>query len=181
MGHEERFPPLRLSDGRGFRKRSFAGYETNRATGLEKLYTAARKRSLEVGVLVPHTLTRRGLMNKAKLLAAVAALGLWVLPSDAASLTPDDAGNHVGQNATVCDVVAQTNFDADTQFWPTFLDFGKPYPNQVFTAVIYGVDRAKFGTPGTTLQGKRVCVTGSVREYRGKPEIILNDPIQLTQ
>jgi len=58
-------------------------------------------------VLVPHTLTRRGLMNKAKLLAAVAALGLWVLPSDAASLTADDAANHVGQNATFSGRVGQ--------------------------------------------------------------------------
>jgi hypothetical protein len=48
------------------------------------------------------------------------------------------------------------NFDADTQFCPTLLDFGKPFPEQVFAAIIYGRDRAKFGTPKTTLQGKRV-------------------------
>jgi hypothetical protein len=56
--------------------------------------------------------------------AAPAAL-LWGLTSHAASLTPDDAANHVGQNATVCGVVALTNFEADTQFWPTFLYFGR--------------------------------------------------------
>jgi hypothetical protein len=67
------------------------------------------------------------------------------LPSNAASLTPEDAANHIGQNATICGVVALTNFGADTRFWPTALDFGKPYPDQVFTAVIYGADRAKFG------------------------------------
>jgi hypothetical protein len=64
-------------------------------------------------------------------------------------------------------VVALTNFDADLRFWPTFLDFGKPYRDQVFTAVIYGADRAKFGTPGTTFQGKRVCVSGPIREGSG--------------
>jgi hypothetical protein len=63
--------------------------------------------------------------------------------------------------------------------WPTFLDFGEPYPDQVFTAVIYGVDRAKFGM--TTPQGRRVCVAGAIREYHGTPEIILNNPRQLTQ
>ena len=109
-------------------------------------------------------------MNKAKLLAAVAALGLWVLPSDATFVAPNDAANHVGQNATVCGVVALTNFDADTQFWPTFLDFGGPYPNQVFTAVIYGADRAKFGTRKTTMQGKLVCVTGQIREGSGQAQ-----------
>jgi len=78
-------------------------------------------------------------------------------------------------------VVALTNFDADTQFWPTFLDLGKPYPDQVFTAVIYSADRDKFGTPRAMLQGKRVCVTDTVREYRGRLEIVLNDPSQLAQ
>ena len=78
-------------------------------------------------------------------------------------------------------MVALTNFEADTQFWPTFLDFDKPYPDQVFTAVIYGVDRAKFGMAKTSLQGKRVCVSGPIREDRAKPEIILNDPRQLAQ
>jgi hypothetical protein len=48
--------------------------------------------------------------------------------------TPEDAGNHVGQNAAVRGVVAITNFDADTEIWPTFLDFGRPYPDQVFSA-----------------------------------------------
>jgi hypothetical protein len=64
---------------------------------------------------------------------------------------------------------------------PTFLDFGKPYPDQVFAAVIFGANRAKFRTPETALQGKRVCVSGSIHENRDKPEIILNDPRQLTQ
>jgi len=30
---------------------------------------------------------------------------------------------------------------------PIFLDFGKPNADQVFTAVIFGNNRAKFGTP----------------------------------
>jgi hypothetical protein len=105
----------------------------------------------------------------------------WALPGDTAPLTADDAANHIGQHATVCGAVALTNFDADTQFWPTFLDFGKPYPDQVFTAVIFGTDRDKFGTPRAMLQGKRVCVTSTVRQYRGKPEIVLKYPGQLAQ
>jgi hypothetical protein len=124
---------------------------------------------------------RRRLSNKAMLLAATATLGLWALPSNATSLTPDDAAKHVGQNATVCGVVASTKFDAHLRSRPTFLDFGRPYPDQVFAAVIFGDNRAKFGTPETTLRGKRVCVSGKIREYRGKPEIVLSDPSQLTQ
>jgi hypothetical protein len=115
------------------------------------------------------------------ILIATMILSLSPLPSDAATISPEDAANHIGQKATVCGLVASTKFDAHLRSRPTFLDFGKPYPNQVFTAVIFGADRAKFGTPETTLQGKKVCVAGTIRQYRGKPEIVLTSPSQLTQ
>jgi hypothetical protein len=67
--------------------------------------------------------------NKSAFVASV-MLGPWALASRAASVTPDDAANHAGQNATVCAVVALTNVDTDSRFSPTFLDFGKPYPDQ---------------------------------------------------
>jgi hypothetical protein len=77
--------------------------------------------------------------------------------------------------------VASTKFDADLEGQPTFLDFGKPYPDEVFAAVVFGTNRAKFGTPETTLQGKRVCVSGTISEYQSKPAIVVSDPSQLTQ
>jgi hypothetical protein len=46
---------------------------------------------------------------------------------------------------------------------------------------MYVDNRAKFGTPETSLRGKRICVTGQISEYSGKPEIVLTDPSQLTQ
>jgi hypothetical protein len=52
------------------------------------------------------------------LVVASVVFGLSALPSNVAPLTPDDAASHVGQNATVCGIVALRNFDADTQFWP---------------------------------------------------------------
>ena len=78
-------------------------------------------------------------------------------------------------------MVASAKYEADVQAQPTLLDLGKPSPKAVFTAVIYGMDRAKFGTPETSLRGKRICVTGKISDYHGKPEIVLTDPSQLTQ
>jgi hypothetical protein len=78
-------------------------------------------------------------------------------------------------------LVASAKFAANSRSQPTFLDFDRAYPNAVFTAVIFATDRPKFGAPETSLRGKRVCVTGQIRDYRGKPEIILNDPSQLTE
>jgi DNA/RNA endonuclease YhcR with UshA esterase domain len=110
-----------------------------------------------------------------------AALGLGALPAAAADVPAEDAAHHIGETATVCGVVASGKYDADLRSQPTFLDFGKPYPDQVFTVVIFGSDRAKFASPETTLRGKRICVTGKIQDRSGLPEIILNDPKQLSR
>jgi len=54
-----------------------------------------------------------------------------------------------------------------------------PYPNQIFTILIWGSDRDKFGNPETKFQNKRVCVTGVIKDYRGNPEIVADQPNQL--
>ena len=115
------------------------------------------------------------------LLAASAVIGSWAFSTMAAPLTPEDAAGHIGETDTVCGMVASAEYEADVQSQPTLLDLGKPSPSAVFTAVIYGMDRAKFGTPETTLRGKRICVTGSITYYHGKPEIVMMEPSQLTQ
>ena len=120
-------------------------------------------------------------MRLNKLALASVVLGLSASVVGAATVGPEDAENLVGQTATVCGVVASTKYAANSRAQPTFLDMGQPYPNEAFAAVIFGSDRAKFGEPETTLSGKRICVTGQVRNYRGKPEIIVSDPSQLTQ
>jgi hypothetical protein len=48
-------------------------------------------------------------------------------------------------------------------------------------AVIFGSDRKKLGTPEMSLREKQVCVTGEIRLYQGKPQIILRDPKQLSE
>jgi hypothetical protein len=120
-------------------------------------------------------------MSAAKIIVAFALFGLCALPASAADLRAEDAARHVGETATVCGVVASAKFDAELQSQPTFLDFAKPYPDQVFIAVIFGADRTKFGTPETSLRGKRVCVTGKIQQQHDMPEIVLSDPKQLTQ
>ena len=120
-------------------------------------------------------------MNQEKLLTASAVVGLWGTSVGAADLRPEDAVRHIGETATVCGVVASAMFEADVQDKPTLLDLGEPSPHAIFTAVIYGDNRSKFGTPETSLRGKRICVTGQISDYRGKPEIVLTDPSRLTQ
>ena len=96
-------------------------------------------------------------------------------------MNPEDAARHIGETATVCGVVVSAEYEADVQSQPTLLDLGKAHPNAIFTAVIYGDNRQKFGTPEISLRGKRICVTGWISEYQGKPEIVLTGPNQLAE
>lgn len=117
----------------------------------------------------------------AALTAILAACCVWPFSARAAELAAADAVHHVGETATVCGTVASAKFDNNLRSQPTFLDFDKPYPDEVFTAVIFGSDRNKFGTPETALRDKRICVTGKIQDRNGLPEMILNDPKQLTE
>ena len=90
------------------------------------------------------------------------------------------AKNHLGENATVCGVVMSTKYLEATRRTPTLLYLDHPYPNQPFTIVIWGADSQKFGTPEVGFKGKRVCVTGTITDFRGTPEIVAKDPAQIT-
>ena len=111
---------------------------------------------------------------------AFTALIIWPLAAYAAPLNPEEAASHVGENATVCGLVASAAYAAQAMAAPTFLDLGKPYPNQVFSAVILGSDRKKFGAPEVSLREKQVCVTGEIFLFQGNPEIIMRDTKQLS-
>jgi hypothetical protein len=90
------------------------------------------------------------------------------------------AQQHIGETNTVCGLIASTRFLESAKNSPTFLNFDHPYPNHTLTVLIGGANRAKFTTPPETLfDQKIVCVTGVIIEYRGKPEIVVQDPSQI--
>jgi hypothetical protein len=115
------------------------------------------------------------------LLPLLAALsGLAAATAGAAEIGLDAAAKHVGESATVCGVVESARYAERSPSQPTFLNLGRAYPNQLFTVVIFGVDRVKFGTPESALLKKRVCATGVVKLFQGRPEMNLSDPAKLT-
>ena len=95
------------------------------------------------------------------------------------TLTATQAKDHIGEQATVCGKVVSTGFAESSRGRPTFLNFDKPYPDQIFTLVIWGSDRSKFGDPETKYRGKRVCVTGKISAFKGVPELVANEPAQI--
>lgn len=93
--------------------------------------------------------------------------------------SPREAAAHVGERAVVCGRVVDASYAIGVGGEPTFLNFDRPYPDQPFTAVIWGRDRRKFERPELTYRNVRICVAGRIREHRGTPQIELREPRQL--
>lgn len=61
-----------------------------------------------------------------------------------------------------------------------FLNFERPYPNQCFSAVIFSSALSRFPKdPEDFYFQKRVRIFGEIKEYKGKPEIILESERQI--
>jgi hypothetical protein len=94
-------------------------------------------------------------------------------------ITAGQAKDHIGEVQTVCGKVANTHFAARSKGQPTFLNLDEPYPKEIFTILIWGSDRAKFGTPETKYQNASICVTGKITSHRGSAEIVATEPTQI--
>ena len=119
-------------------------------------------------------------MLKVRAVVLLLSVGMLTHPALAQKrMSASEAKDHVGEVAMVCGEVASTHYAASTKGQPTFLNLDKPYPNPIFTVLIWGSNRSKFGTPESDYRGKRVCATGKITEYRGGPEIVADKPDQI--
>lgn len=92
-----------------------------------------------------------------------------------------EAADHVGKRATVCGVVSWTRFEEKASRRPTFVNFDKPAPDQVFRILIWGKSLKKFNSnPPGSWQDKQVCVTGKIVEDEKVPEIVVQSLGQVT-
>src|SRR5215472_12133821 len=90
----------------------------------------------------------------------------------AQTILASDASQHVGERTTVCGRIASEHTATRSRGTPTFINLDKPYPNQVFTVLVWGSDRASVGAIPSS---GRLCATGVITEYRGTPEIVIKD------
>jgi len=98
--------------------------------------------------------------------------------SQAQTVALDSAKNYIGKEITVCGQVQGTYIGKSDN--TVFLNFGHDYPNQVFSVIIFSDDAKKFAdNPATLFKEKNVCVTGTVKEYKGKVEIVVTKVEQL--
>jgi len=111
----------------------------------------------------------------------VLALGIAsnALAQDA-HLKAGQAKDHIGETQTVCGEVVSARYASRSKGQPTFLDLDKPYPNEIFTILIWGENRAKFGTPESKYKDEDICVTGNISSYHGVSEVIATEPSQIS-
>lgn len=85
-----------------------------------------------------------------------------------------DAPKHIGEHVTVRGRIVRIATPNKT----TFINFSEDWRNDPFTAVIFEADAEKFKNIGD-YEGKTVLITGVIKEYKGKAEIVLTDPSQI--
>lgn len=96
-------------------------------------------------------------------------------PGETPVISWRDAAKYYGKYATVEGTIVATHNSGKA----CFLNFHPDY-KRYFTAVIFASAFSRFPpSPENHYQGKKVRVTGYIKEYNGKPEIILNDPSQI--
>ena len=92
--------------------------------------------------------------------------------TSAQEITPtlENIATFEGKTVTICEKVTGIH---ETKGGNALLNFGKPFPDNAFSVVIFKLDRDAFSYNPITLDSKTICITGTVIMYKGKPEIIV--------
>lgn len=106
----------------------------------------------------------------------LATLAALVIAQGPPNYPPTEAAKHVGETATVTGTVDGFHESGKGNI---FLNMGGKYPNQAFTAFIPSGSAAQFTNP-QQYEGRTVSVSGKISLYKGKPEIIVNSPSQIS-
>ena len=86
-----------------------------------------------------------------------------------------DADKHIDESAVVTGMVMSVSIRPAI----VFLNMDKAYPDSPFTAVIMAKNTNGFGDL-KALEGKSVEVTGKIKSFHDKPEIVVDGTNQLT-
>lgn len=92
------------------------------------------------------------------------------------TISIDSVNNYIGRNVIICNEV----YGVKTTDKVTYINLGAAYPNSPLTVIIFTKDLANFPESPEKMYGNQhVCVTGPLKEYKGKVEIIISKPEDL--
>ncbi len=86
------------------------------------------------------------------------------------------APDHVGEYKTVEGKVDNVYYSKKSD--TTFINFCADYKTCPFCAVVFSSDKSKFGKL-SNYKGETVEITGLIKSYQGRTEIILKNPSQI--
>ena len=91
------------------------------------------------------------------------------------SVSLDSIAAYEGKRVTIFEKVEST-YQSKGEKKTTYLNFGKPYPDSLFSVVIFEASLKNFSySPADYLKGKRVRITGVVKMYKGKPQFVITE------
>jgi hypothetical protein len=105
---------------------------------------------------------------------------LWLIPIRADEhlvIKDSEAIRYVGKYVEVCGLVVSVT---SSPFGTAFINFGREYPNQTFAGFI-PADSGITADQITKLEGKNICMVGTIELHKGKPEIKIMSMYQIVQ
>lgn len=88
----------------------------------------------------------------------------------------EHAVRFIGKDVMVCGTVEKTRWAQNTEGEPTFLYMGGSFPRHTFSARIPGNQRGKFKPTPEELEGRDICVVGTVQRDASRAEIAVSSP-----
>ena len=92
-----------------------------------------------------------------------------------------EAYKYVGENKIVCGRIVSTKYLKRSSGGPIFLNFGRDYPNQQMTGLIWFGRFSDYFSykPEKKLKRKTVCVKGLISEHDGKTQMEIRTEKQI--
>jgi hypothetical protein len=120
-------------------------------------------------------------MNMPGVLLVSVAVSWLAAPAAAQRECDDDwAQKYDGRQVNVCARMVGGVYLSRSHRQPTLLYLDRAFDKHIFSAVIYGQDRAKFGEPEKAFLGKMTCVKGVLTVSGDRAEIVVTEPGQLS-
>lgn len=116
----------------------------------------------------------RSLKTLPVLAVLLAASPLAALAQEA--VPAEQATRFIGKDVMVCGKVEKTRWAQNTEGEPTFLYMGGAFPRHTFSARIPGDQRGRFKPTPEELEGRDVCVVGTVQRDASRAEIAVTSP-----
>jgi hypothetical protein len=111
-----------------------------------------------------------------KVFIALLLFGTVLVSAQEITPTLENITSFEGKTITFCEKVTGIH---ETKSGNVLLNFGKPFPDNAFSVVVFKLDREVFSYDPLTLDTKTICVTGTVILYKGKPEIIVKKETEI--